>query len=48
MNTNVTAVVGDTTHLPCRVQDLGEYTVRYDIIKQFKNGTTRKVQKMQM
>ena len=27
MNSNVSAVVGDTTHLPCRVQDLGEYTV---------------------
>ena len=33
MNTNVTAVVGDTSHLPCRVQDLGEYTVSYNITK---------------
>ena len=29
MNSNVSAVVGDTTHLPCRVQDLGEYTVSF-------------------
>ena len=30
MNTNVSAVVGDTTYLPCRVQDLGEYTVSFE------------------
>ena len=27
VNTNVTAVVGGTARLPCRVKDLGEYTV---------------------
>ena len=29
MNTNVSAVAGDTAHLPCRVKDLGEYTVKF-------------------
>ena len=34
INTNVTAVVGETAHLPCRAKDLGEYTVS-DILRTF-------------